>query len=192
MVNRLTAIFLLFIASALCHGQGDTMMSLTTLKGEEIILRPDNIWVPAKGQEILVEKDFTVPISGGRFVLINADGTWGFVKEELVYAEDLITTTKVVAKGTASNVDVTIATEAAKKKAFSAAVTKTKSAISKIKKIDYKRVEDCVLNVEKDVEQQENFKKGKGWTVIVMITLDKGSLLAVVDCARKKEEKKEE
>ena len=192
MINRLMMVCIMCVSVCICFAGEDTLMTLTTLTGEELTLRADGIWVPAHGQEVLFEKDFTVPISGGRFVLINTDGTWGFVKEELLYAEDLITTTKITSKGIVSNIDVTVATEKAKNKAFAGAVSKAKNAIKKIKKIDYKKVEECVRAVEKEVDVQETHSKSKGWTVQVLITLDKGSLLAVVECARKTEEEKAE
>ena len=46
--------------------------------------------------------------------------------------------------------------------------------------------------VEKDVDSEESFTKGKGWSVKTLIILDKGSILAVLDCEEVKKEKKEE
>ncbi|MBD3392039.1 MAG: hypothetical protein GF418_08195 [Chitinivibrionales bacterium] len=158
-------------------------MVLITTEGDELQLFQNNTWMPVKGQEILYEKDFTVPLPDGRHVLINVDGTWGFVTEELLYAEDLLTTKKVVGKGRATHIDVNIATDKAKKKAFDNTVVKAKNALRKMKKIDYKQVPDCIKRVEKDIEVSEQFAKSSGWTVQVLITLDEGSLLAVVECA---------
>jgi hypothetical protein len=167
------------------HAAADEkQMILTTPGGEQLRLYEDNPWCGVKGQEILFEKDFTVELSDGRFVLINVDGTWGFVAQELLYADDLLAVNKVVGKGRATNVDVTAATQAARQQAMDNSILKTLDAVKKINKIDQDKLKECVLRVEKDVDTQEAFTTGKGWTVQVLVTLDKGSLLAVVDCAR--------
>jgi hypothetical protein len=158
-------------------------MILTTPDGKEIKLLEDNIWQPVGNRELIIEKDFTVKITDGRIVLINADGTWGFVDSEVQYAEDMLVVDKVVGKGHAKNVDVTMATNAATKQALDNAVEKTRNAIRKIK-VTSKKVRECVERVEKDIDTQESFYQGQGWVVDVLITLDKGSLIAVVDCAR--------
>jgi|GEM_PF-2369091 len=158
-------------------------MLLSTPDGKEIMLKEDNIWEPAGKAEMNVEKDFTVPLNDGRIVLIGADGTWGFVNKEVQYAEDMLTTDKVVARGTGQSVDVTAATNAATRQAMENAVLKTRDAVRKIK-VNTKKIRECIERVEKDVDSQEQFVQGKGWTVNVSITLDKGSLLAVVDCAQ--------
>jgi hypothetical protein len=162
----------------------EKQMILTTSGGEQLQLHEDNTWSAVKNQEVLFEKDFTVPLADGRFVLINVDGTWGFVTQELIYADDLLTTSKVIGQARVTNVDVTLATQAAKKQALDNSIIKTREAVRKIKKIDKEKLKECVLAVEKDVDTQEAFTTGKGWTVQVLVTLDKGSLLAVVDCAR--------
>jgi hypothetical protein len=42
--------------------------------------------------------------------------------------------------------------------------------------------------VEKDVTKKEDFKQGVGWDVTIRMFLDRGSILAVADCAMKKED----
>jgi hypothetical protein len=158
-------------------------MVLNTPDGKNILLKEDNTWEPDGNKEMIVEKDFTVPLNDGRFVLITADGTWGFVGKEVQYAEDMLTIDKVVARGTGQSIDVNAATNAAGRQALDNAVLKTRDALKKIK-VDTKKIRECIERVEKDMSTDEQFAKGKGWTVTVTMTLDKGSLLAVVDCAR--------
>jgi hypothetical protein len=158
-------------------------MILTTLDGKDILLKEDNTWEPEGGREMIVDKDFTTPLPDGRFVLINADGTWGFVTKEVQYAEDMLLVDRVSAKGSGQSIDVNAATNAARKQAFDNAALKAREAMRNIK-INSKKIRQCIDMVEKDVESEENFVKGRGWAVSVTVTLDKGSLLAVVDCAR--------
>jgi hypothetical protein len=79
----------------------------------------------------------------------------------------------------------------AMKNAVGNATNKLKAAI-KNKKLNYTKLQDCVKRVEKDVDSEENFTKGKGWSVTTNIVLDKGSILAVLDCESEGKEKKEE
>ena len=70
------------------------------------------------------------------------------------------------------------------------ATTKLKASI-KNKKLDYNKLLECVKRVEKEVENSESFVKGKGWTISIQMKLDKGSILAVLDCEKEgKEEPK--
>lgn len=159
-------------------------MVLTTLEGTDLLLKDDSTWVYKSGKKINVEGDFTVPIDGGRYVLIAADGTWGFVNKEIKKEKELIPTDTVIGKGRAVNIDVAVATALAQKEALSNAVAKTKYALRNVKPDD-KKLPDCVKRVEKDVDKKEVFNKGTGWDVTVVITLDRGSILAVADCSMK-------
>ncbi len=186
------AVGLVLVLSVLAMAAAEKQMILTTPHGDELRLDEDNTWVPARNTEVFFERDFTVQLTDGRYVLINTDGTWGFVTQELVYAEDLIMTTKVVGKGLSTSADVVSATQSAQKKAMESAVSNTRSALQKIKRVNQKKLRECVEAVEKDVDTQEQFARGKGWTVQVLITLDKGSLLAVTECARDSTSKPEQ
>jgi hypothetical protein len=62
-----------------------------------------------------------------------------------------------------------------------------KIALGKLK-IDAAKLPDCVKRVEKDVSKKEDFKQGSGWDVSVRIFLDRGSILAVAECAMKKDD----
>lgn len=157
-------------------------MVLTTPDGREILLKDNSVWDAIDGKEMVVDKDFTVPLRDGRFVLISADGTWGFVNKELRYAEDIISVENIVAVGSGQSIDVNAATSAAQKQALDKAVIKARDAVKKIK-ITPARLRNCVERVEKDVDVDEQFVNGRGWTVTVTLTLDKGSILAVTGCA---------
>jgi len=159
-------------------------MVLTTLEGTDLILKDDSTWVYKSGKPIDVKEDFTVPVDGGKFVLIAADGTWGFVKHEVKKEKELIPADTVIAKGHAVHIDLATATARAQKDALSQAVTKMTYALRNVK-IDPKKLADCVKRVEKDVDKKENFNKATGWDVTVVLTLDRGSILAVADCSMK-------
>jgi hypothetical protein len=158
-------------------------MVLSTPDGRDILLKEDNTWEPEGGREMIVDKDFTVPLNDGRFVMITADGSWAFVNKELQYADDMLIVDRVVAKGTGRSIDVNAAANAARKQAMDNAAAKTREAVRNIK-VNGKKIRGCIEQVEKEVESEESFVKGSGWTVNVTVTLDKGSLLAVVGCAR--------
>jgi hypothetical protein len=164
-------------------------MLLTTLDGIKIVLKEDNTWVLQSGKQANFEKDFTVPVSGGKIVLIATDGTWGFVEKEIVYQEELVTTDSIVGNGHSVNKDVLVANAEAQKQALSQVTAKMKNALVKIK-TDPKLLADCIKRVEKDVTKKEDFKQGTGWDVTIRMFLDRGSILAVAECAMKKEEEK--
>ncbi|HMD67240.1 MAG TPA: hypothetical protein VKF42_00075, partial [Chitinivibrionales bacterium] len=124
---------------------------------------------------------------GGKFVLVATDGTWGFVEKELVYQEDQVRTDSIVGNGHSVNKDVLVANAEAQKQAISQVNTKMRNALVKLK-IDQKLLGDCVKRAEKDVTKKEDFKQGVGWDVAVRIFVDRGSILAIADCAMKKED----
>lgn len=174
----------LVLAAALLSAAFAKEMILTTLEGTDLILKDDSTWVYKSGKPIDDEADFTVPVDAGRYVLISADGTWGFVKTPIKKEREIIPTDTVIGKGRATHIDVATATALAQKEALAQAVTKTKIAL-KNAAIDVKKVEECVKRVEKEVDKNEVFTKGKGWDVSIVMTLDRGSILAVAECSMK-------
>ena len=162
-------------------------MIMTTLDGQKLVLHEDNTWVMQSGKTAEFEKDFTVPVSGGKIVLIATDGTWGFVDKEIVYQEELIKTDSIIGNGHSVNKDVLVANAEAQKQALSQVNSKIKNALFKVK-TDPKLLPDCIKRVEKDVTKKEDFKQGVGWDVTIRMFLDRGSILAVADCAMKKED----
>ncbi|MBN1128357.1 MAG: hypothetical protein JXA71_05190 [Chitinispirillaceae bacterium] len=159
-------------------------MVLTTLDGVDVLLRADNTWEIQGGKNIEFEKDFTVPVSGGKIVLIAMDGTWSYVNKEIQDENDLIPTQSVSGSGHAVHIDYAVATAQAQKQALSQVGAKMRNALKKVK-TDPKKLDDCIRRVEKDVDKKEEFKKGPGWTVSITMVLDRGSILAVADCAIK-------
>ena len=157
---------------------------LTTLDGVDIVLHADNTWELQGGKNIEFEKDFTVPVSGGKIVLISLDGTWSYVDKEIQDENALIPTQKVTGSGHAVHMDYSTASAKAQNQALAQVGSKMRSALSKMK-IDLKKIDDCIRRVEKDVDKKEEFKKGVGWDVSISMVLDRGSILAVADCAMK-------
>lgn len=178
---------LAIVAAAFCVTFAKEMV-LTTLEGTDLLLKDDSTWVYKSGKQIEDAEDFTVPVDGGKFVLIAADGTWGFVKKEIKKEKELIPADSVIGKGHAVHIDVAVATNRAQKEAIASVVTKMTYALRYVK-IDPKKLSDCVKRVEKDVDKKETFIKGTGWDVAIVITLDRGSILAVADCSMKDSEK---
>ena len=162
-------------------------MIMTTLDGQKIVLHEDNTWVMQSGKAATFEKDFTVPVTGGKIVLVATDGTWGFVDKEIVYQEELIKTDSIVGNGHSVNKDVLVANAEAQKQALSQVNSKIKNALFKVK-TDPKLLPDCIKRVEKDVTKKEDFKQGVGWDVTIRMFLDRGSILAIADCSMKKED----
>lgn len=160
---------------------------MTTLDGQKLVLHEDNTWVMQSGKQTTFENDFTVPVSGGKIVLIATDGTWGFVDKEIVHQEELVKTDSIIGNGHSVNKDVMAAKAEAQKQALSQVTTKIKNALVKLK-IDQKLLPDCIKRAEKDVTNKEDFKKGVGWDETVRMFLDRGSILAIADCSMKKED----
>jgi hypothetical protein len=157
---------------------------LTTLDGVDIVLHADNTWEIQGGKNIEFEKDFTVPVSGGKIVLIAMDGTWSYVDKEIQDEDALIPTQTVSGSGHAVHMDYSTASAKAQKQALAQVGAKLRTALKKVK-IDLKKLDDCIRRVEKDVDKKEEFKKGTGWDVSISMVLDRGSILAVADCAMK-------
>jgi hypothetical protein len=159
-------------------------MILTTLEGVKIVLHEDNTWVLESGKRADYEKDFTVPVSGGKVVLVATDGTWGYVEKEIKDEEKLIKVDSVVGTGHSVNRDIVAATAAAQKQAMGQTMTKMKNALRQLDIVQSK-LEDCVKRVEKVVDKKEDFKQAVGWDVTIRMVLDRGSIFAVADCAKK-------
>jgi hypothetical protein len=82
------------------------------------------------------------------------------------------------------HMDYATASNQAQKQALAQVGTKMRGALKKVK-VDPKKIDDCIRRVEKDVDKKEEFKKGVGWDVAISMVLDRGSILAVADCAMK-------
>ena len=159
--------------------------------GESLILHEDNTWEFENRNAEELEEDFEITLDDNRIIRVSAEGTWRFVKKSELKAKDVLPINHISAKGTAQHQVLAEASAVAMKNAVLKATTKLKAAI-KTKKLNFNRLQDCVRRVEKDVDSEESFTKGKGWSVKTQIILDKGSILAVLDCEEVKKEKKEE
>lgn len=159
-------------------------MIMTTLEGIKIVLHPDNTWALADGKRADFDKDFTVPVSNGKIVLVATDGTWGYVEKEIKDEEKLVKVDSIVSAGHSVNRDIMAATAEAQKQALGQTMTKIRNALKQLD-INQAKLEDCVKRVEKDVNKKEDFKQGVGWDVTIKMTLDKGSIFAVAECAKK-------
>ena len=147
-------------------------MEVTTPEGTAIILNPDSTWHFKSGKQEGIDKDFTVPLRNGKIIKIAQDQTWSFVKEEIVSGNQALPCDSVTGKGHCVNADVTAATNAAQKQAMQDLTTKIKLALAKFK-LDPKKLPDCIQNVQKDVVKKEDFKKGAGWELSVLVTVNK-------------------
>jgi len=160
-------------------------------EGIEYVLRENNSWDFVDQNSPDVVDPIFITLHDNRIILISPDYSWRFVdKAELKKSNDNISVKMVTGKGKASHLVLSEATAMAKKKALTNATSKLKSSI-KHRKLNYNKLLDCVRRVEKEEDSSESFTKGKGWSVSVQITLDKGSILAVLDCEGKKAEKKD-
>jgi len=159
-------------------------MELKTPNGMTILLNPDSSWQFKDGKHTEIEKDFTVPVGGGKIILISSNQKWGFVDKEIVYESDILAADSVLAKGHSVNADLNTATAAAQKLALQEATAKTKAALKKFK-IDPLKVADCVKNGATSVDKKEDFKKPAGWDITISIFINKSGLLGISDCAKK-------
>lgn len=156
--------------------------------GENLILHDDNSWEFENKNAEELEENFEITLDDNRIIFVSVDGTWRFVEKSELKARDVLPVNHISAKGTARHVVLSEASGVAMKNAVSKATKKLKAAI-KTKKLNFNRLQDCVRRVEKDVDSEESFTKGKGWSVTTQIILDKGSILAVLDCEEVKKEK---
>ena len=159
--------------------------------GENLILHDDNTWEFENKNAEELEEDFEITLDDNRIIRVSAEGSWRFVDKSELKAKDVLPVNHISAKGTAQHQVLSQASAVAMKNAVNKATKKLKAAI-KTKKLNFNRLQDCVRRVEKDVDSEESFTKGKGWSVKTLIILDKGSILAVLDCEEVKKEKKTE
>lgn len=158
--------------------------------GENVILHDNNSWEFENRNAEELEEDFEVTLNDNRIIRVSADGTWRFVEKSELKAREPLPVNHVSGKGTGQNIDLATASAMAMKSALTKATKKLKASI-KNKKLNFNKLYDCVRRVEKDEDSEESFTKGKGWSVTTQIILDKGSILAVLDCEEEKKEKKE-
>ena len=187
---RITGLFLFCLSCFVFATKGviveQQAWELTTPDGMQIILNPDSTWQFKNGKPATIEQDFTVPIGGGRLILITQDGKWGFTRKEIINSTAHLISDSIVAKGHNINMDLNTATATAQKQVLKEMNLKIRAAIRKFK-LDPKKLEECIKNVEKGVDKNENFKKGVGWDVFITITVNKYGLLAITECAKKTE-----
>ncbi len=185
--------FLLYPLILLCLFTLSTFAGDMTLvhSGENLILHDDNIWEFENKNAEELEEDFEITLNDNRIIRVLAEGTWRFVKKSELKAKGVLPINHISAKGTSRHQVLSEASAIAMKNAVSKAAKKLKAAI-KTKKLNFNRLQDCVRRVEKDIDSEESFIKGKGWSVTTRLILDKGSILAVLDCEEVKKEKKEE
>jgi hypothetical protein len=182
--TRIVLFLFLSAMASLAAKRPPNDLILTTLDGIDIVLHADNTWEVQSGKNVEFEKDFTVPVAGGKIVLISLDGTWSYVDKEMQDENDLIPTQSISGAGHAVHMDVAVANAQAQKQALTQVSTRMRTALKKVK-IDLKKLDDCIRRVEKEVDKKEEFKKGVGWDVSISMVLDRGSILAVADCAMK-------
>jgi hypothetical protein len=161
-------------------------MELKTPEGMTILLNPDSSWQFKDGKPATIEQDFTVPVGGGRIILITQDGRWGFTDKEIINSSAHLLSDSIIAMGKTTNMDLTTATNTAQKQALKEMNMKIRGAIKKFT-LDPTKLEACIRDVQKAVVKNENFVKGSGWNVMVNITVDRGGLLAITECAKKPE-----
>jgi hypothetical protein len=159
---------------------------LKTPDGLMIVLNPDSTWAFKDGKASTIDKDFTVPVGGGRIILITQDGKWGFTHKEIINSTVHLISDSIVAKGHNINMDLTTATAAAQKQVLKELNLKIRAAIKNFK-LNPAKLEECIKNVEKGVDKKEDFKKGGGWDVSITIIVNKIGLLGVTECAKKEE-----
>ncbi len=158
--------------------------------GVSYVLHEDNTWEFEHKKAGELDEDCEIPLDDDRIVKLSADNTWRFMEKEELDERAKTPVSEIKARGTSLHPVLSEASARAMKDAVDKATQKLKASI-KNRKVNYTKLNDCVKQVEKEVETQEQFTKGSGWSVTVNMTLDKGSILAVVDCEAQKEEKKE-
>ena len=126
MIIRTTRLALM-CAALFCVSVFAKDMVLTTLDGQKIVLHEDNTWTFESGKKGEIDRDFTVPVNGGKIVLIATDGTWGFAEKEIVNQEELVKTDSVVGNGHSINKDVTAANAEAQRQALAQVTARMKS-----------------------------------------------------------------
>ncbi len=161
-------------------------MVLSIKNGANITLHDDNTWEFENKNEPDIEEDVDITLGDKRIILISTDFTWRFIKESELKKKPNISITRILGQGMAQDIDLTKAIAIASKKAIEKATYKFKTSFKK-KKFNVATLKDCIKRVEKDADTSETFIQNKGWKAQVQIVLDKGSILAVLNCGSKKE-----
>ncbi len=166
-------------------------MVLTTPDGVNIVLHDDNTWDFEDRNSEDITEDIDITLGDNRIILITPDYEWRFVKKSDLKKKNVIPVKNVTATGMGKSIDLAQALATASKAALDKVTYKLKISL-KNKKLKNDKLKDCIRRVEKDVDTTEVFTKGRGWSVKIAILLDKGSILAVLDCESEKAAKKEE
>lgn len=159
--------------------------------GKSYVLHEDNTWEFENKVRVELDEGFEIPLDDDRVVELADDYTWRFIEKAELDERARAPVASVTAKGYCQHPVLSEASARAMKDATDKAAQKLKASL-KNRKVNYAKLNECVKRVEKDVDSEENFTKGKGWSVSVNMVLDKGSILAVLDCEAQKEEKKED
>lgn len=190
----LRSLFLVSIIISSPYARIDTTIEtdMTLIHGgNNIILHDDNTWDFEDRNAPDIREPFNITLYDNRIIWISPDYTWRFVDKKELSKKEFIIVKTVTAKGTATHLVLSEATAIAMKSAVNKATKKLKASI-KNRKLNFNKLLDCVRRVEKDEDTEEKFTKGKGWSVSTTIILDKGSILAVLDCEEEKKEAKKE
>lgn len=182
-VSMLTQLFVFGSAMFFIVSADD--MVLTLHNGQDVTLHEDNYWsFEDRTQDDLTES-LNITLGDNRVIRINQDYTWKFLSKEDLASNKNVSVKTITAKGSCTHVVLSEATALAMKSAITKATKKLKASI-KNKKLNYAKLRNCVRRVEKEIDTEENFVKGRGWNVVISIVLDKGSILAVLDCEKEK------
>jgi len=185
MIKLITTFFIITFFCSLTFS-GDMTLVYNNL---EIVLHDDESWSFVDQNADDFKESFNITLNDNRIIRISTDYTWRFVAKNELNSIEFVTTKNVTAKGNATHLVLAEANARAMNNAVKKASAKLKASV-KNRKLNLANLTDCVKRVEKDVDTQESFVKGKGWSVKVDIALDQGSILAVLDCEAKAKPKK--
>lgn len=156
-------------------------MTLIMDNNQAVILHEDNTWEFKDRNLPDLTKDVYLGLSDNRTIKVGADYTWKFVGAAELSSNENIAPDSVSASGTGNHIGLPEAKAIALKNAVEKATGKFQAAV-KQKKLNYTKLKECISRVEKEVDYEQNFATGKGWSVSARVLLDKGSILAVLEC----------
>jgi hypothetical protein len=156
-------------------------MTLIMDNNQAVILHEDNTWEFKDRNLPDLTKDVYLGLNDNRTIKVGADYSWKFVGAAELSSNENIAPDSVSAKGSANHIGLPEAKAIALNNAVEKATGKFQTAV-KQKKLDYKKLKECIRRVEKDIDYEQNFVTGRGWSVSAKVLLDKGSILAVLEC----------
>jgi hypothetical protein len=162
---------------------------VTLSDGRTLVLHDNYTWDIKGGGASGLSGDITVNVYGDRNIVLHENKTWDFADKEGNPAPRKISKlTSASATATAGRGSLLEARDAAREAAIKKVADQLRPSIDD-GTLSEEALLKCVGRVANPVTVKQGQTKKKGWTITLKITLSKGEIEGITDCAKAPEEK---